>query len=489
MTWNVSMKMFYQSTVLWLALFTCSSCSVGPDYVRPTMDLPQTWRVEATEAQDLSNVAWWDSFGDRELSRLVRIALEQNNDLRVAAARVEQYYALYGIARSEFFPRIDAGAGFSRQRSVFLAIPNQAGGTTLTTYDTSVNLNWELDLWGRIRRSTEAARSDILAQEAARRGVLVSVVSGVAQTYIELRELDKRLAITKGTLESRQHSLKLAQDRLNAGTSSELDLRQAESDLFSVQALIPNLEAEVARRENLLSVLLGQNPGSVARGNDIDQLISALHIPKALPSSLIDQRPDILEAEQSLRAANARIGVAKAAYFPTLSLTGLFGYVSSDLSDWLKSPGRQWQIGPDLALPLFHAGGISGRVDAARAQTAEALARYKQTVQRALQEVENSLVGYQKSREQIEYQQKQVSSLQRYLSLSEQRYNEGQSSYLEVLDAQRNLLTAELSLSQSQGNELSQFIALFRSLGGGWVEEADKKALQPDASTPSILPG
>jgi multidrug efflux system outer membrane protein len=237
----------------------------------------------------------------------------------------------------------------------------------------------------------------------------------------------------------------------------------------------------------LLSVLIGQNPGSVARGKTIDDLLPAMALPGNLPASLIDQRPDIIQAEQSLRAANARIGVARAAYFPSLSLTGIFGFVNSDLSDWLHSPSKQWQYGPGIDLPIFNAGRVGNEVRVAEADTEAALAGYRNTVQNALREVENALIGYQKTREQLESQAKQVSALQKYLGLSQQRYDEGQSSYLEVLDAQRNLLSSQLSLAQTEGNQLDQFIAVFRSLGGGWVDEADKLTEEPKRETSLVF--
>lgn len=472
------------SALLFLFL---SACAVGPDYQRPHMDLPEKWRVEVQEASSLADVAWWNQFGDPELSALITAALENNYDLRVAAARVERFYALYGVARSEFFPQIDGHAAYARQKFSEQGIPQNIPGVESTHphdyYIAQGALNWELDLWGRIRRSTEAARADILSQEAARRGVILTVVTNVAIAYSDLRDLDQRLAIARSTLESRKHSLKLAEDRTNAGTSSELDLRQAESDYYSVQASIPPLEFQIAQTENLLSTLVGGNPGPIRRGKEIGRLLPVAGIPANLPASLIDQRPDIVQAEEALRAANARIGVAKAAYFPTLSLTGLFGFVSSDFSDWLRSDSRQWQYGPGVDLPIFNAGRISNQVRVAKADTEAAVANYKGTLLNALREVENSLIGFQKTKVQIDNQQKQVAALQKYLQLSQQRYDEGQSSYLEVLDAQRNLFSAQISLAQTEGAQVETFIGLFRALGGGWVTEAEKLSVEPDRSS------
>lgn len=475
-------------TFVWFVLIGLfhSACAVGPDYVRPDLSLPERWRTETSELKDLISTSWWQGLDDAELTKLVEHALAGNNDLKIAAARVERFYALYGASRADFFPQLDAAASYRRYRNSALGIfPGQ--GTIENDYQIFGGLNWELDVWGRIRRSTESARADILSQEAARRAVIVSVVAGVVQTYSELRELDKRLAITRGTLESRRQSLKLARDRFDAGTSSELDVRQAESDLFAVQALVPSLEAQVAQAENRLNVLLGSNPGAVVRGKSIDELIVGLGVPSLLPARLIDERPDIVQAEEALRAANARIGVAKAAYFPTLSLTGVFGFVSNELSEWLRSPSRQWEFGPDIAAPIFQGGRIRSQVRAARAQTEEAVANYRQTVVTALQEVEDALIGFQKSLEQISAQSQQVASLQKYVQLSQQRYDEGQSSYLEVLDAQRNLLQAELSLSQNQGLKLNRYVALFRALGGAWVDRAAEAAPAPDSKAGDLF--
>ncbi len=477
-----------------LSLSLLNACAVGPDYIRPDNNLPQSWRMDmGTEQSADLTTAWWEHFKDPELNALITEALQQNTDVLAAAARVERYYALYGAARADFFPQLGASSSYQRFKNSTNAISASSSsalggqGKILDDYRLFGELNWELDIWGRIRRSSEAARADLLSQEAGRKAVILTVVTGLVQSYIELREVDKRLGITRGTLASRQQSLKLAQDRFHAGTSSELDVRQAESDLYAVQALVPSLESQVAAAENRISVLLGRAPGAVARGRNLDELLPSLEIPSVLPSTLLEARPDVVQAEQQLRAANARIGVAKAAYFPRLSLTGLFGYVSRDFSEWLRSPSEQWSFGPDVAAPIFQGGRIHSQVRASKAQTQEAVAHYRQTVLVALQEVEDAIIGFHKSREQIQAQSQQVASLQRYLQLSQQRYDEGQSSYLEVLDAQRNLLNAELSLSQTQGQQLARYITLFRALGGAWVDSAGAQALQPDSGAGSLF--
>ncbi|MBN8547848.1 MAG: efflux transporter outer membrane subunit [Deltaproteobacteria bacterium] len=475
---------------LLVLLSLLSACAVGPDYKRPEVDLPATWRVEIKDASSIADVSWWEEFHDPELTQLITTALQNNNDLRIAAARVERYFALYGIARSNFFPQVNSDASYARQRFSKQTLPETGdlmNGTERDYYVAEGTLSWEIDLWGKIRRSTEAARADIMSQEAARRGVILTVVTNVAIEYATLRDLDQRLAIAKSTLESRRHSLQLAQDRVNAGTASELDLRQAESDMYAVQASIAPLEFQIAQSENLLSILVGSNPGPIRRGKPIGALMPTGAIPVSLPSSLIDQRPDVIQAEEALRGANARIGVAKAAFFPSLSLTGLFGFVSTDLSEWIRSDSRQWQYGPNVSLPIFNAGKIGNQVRVAEADTEQAVANYKAVILNALREVENALIGFQKTRQQIDAQTKQVGALQQYLQLSQQRYDEGQSSYLEVLDAQRNLFSAQLGLAQTEGLQVGLYIGLFRALGGGWVGQADKLTVEPKRETSWIF--
>ena len=461
-----------------------SACSVGPDYVRPPLEMPDQWRLGLAEAQGISNLLWWEQFNDPELSELIKVALDENKDLRIATATVEEFYAQFGATRSQLFPQTGLSSTYTRTRgSTTGVIPSD--GRIFNSYVGDLNLSWEIDLWGRIRRATEAAKADLLSQEDARRAVLLTVVSSVATSYVRLRQLDRQLEIAQGTLTSRKGAYKVAKERFDAGLTSELDLRQAEAELADTETRIPIIEKQVSQAENLLSILVGRNPGTIRRGRSIDEINLTKAIPSGIPSAILEQRPDIVAAEERLIAANARIGAVRAEYFPTFSLTGLFGFASRDLSDWLHSPSRQWQYGPGINLPLFNAGAVGNRVEVAKAQHAQALVGYQKAIQNGLREVEDSLVGRRKSLEEQTARERQVKVLSRYLELAQASYKEGQTAYLDVLDAQRKLFEGEIQLTSAQGDAVLSVIELYRALGGGWIVEADKhSAGQPeDVST------
>jgi multidrug efflux system outer membrane protein len=449
-----------------------SACTVGPDYVAPPLDIPNNWRNPALVVEDLTNTKWWERFNDPELTALVVRALEANRDIQIAAARVEQFRALYGVSRSALYPEVDASGGYARSQPSETAVP-PTNGKDFNSYAIDGGLRWEIDLWGRIRRSNEAALADLLAEEASARGVLLNVVTGVVQAYVELRELDQRLGISKRTLKSRAESLRIARERFKNGVVSQLDIKQAESEYLSVELTIPDLELAIARRESLISVLLGVPPGPINRGKTIDQLNDAVVIPAGLPVDLVKNRPDLIEAEERLKSATAQIGVARAEYYPRLSLTGIFGYLSADFSDWLKSESNEWQIAPGLGVPVFTAGRLENQVKGAEAQAKQAEWAYKLRLLEALREVEDALVGFERGTKRRDLQASQVQVLKGYLSLSQQRYDEGQSDYLDVLDAQRNLFSTELNLSIVEGRLIAEYINLFRALGGGWIQQAE----------------
>ncbi len=448
-----------------------SACTVGPDYVAPPLETPANWRNPAAVVEEITQLKWWERFNDPELNALVVRALEANRDIQIAAARVEQFRALYGISRSALYPELDLAGGYARTQPSETGTP-PTNGDDFNTHVIDGGLRWEIDLWGRIRRSNEAALAELLAEEANARGVLLNVVTGVVQAYIELRELDQRLGISNRTLKSRKESLRIAEERFKNGVVSQLDIKQAESEYISVELTIPDLELAIARHENLISVLLGVPPGPIARGKTIDDLNDAVAIPAGLPADLVKNRPDLIAAEEQLKSATALIGVAKAEYYPKLSLTGLFGFLSSDFSDWLKSESNEWQIAPGLGAPLFTAGRLENQVKSAEAQAKQAEWAYKLRLLEALREVEDALIGFERGTKRRDLQAAQVKVLQGYLSLSQQRYDEGQSDYLDVLDAQRNLFSTELNLSVVEGRLITEYINLFRALGGGWVEEA-----------------
>ncbi len=450
---------------------------VGPDYVRPTVETPQNWRIEEKEAKDLSNSSWWEQLNDPVLNDLVATALKENKDLLIAAARIEEFAGRYGFVRSGLFPQVGAGASYDRQRvseSGENVLPS-GFNPTYDTFQTTLNASWELDIWGRVRRSTEAARAELLASEEGRRAVILSLVSSVAASYVNLLDLDRQLEITRNTAKVRENSYIIFKDRFEGGIISEMELMQVKSQYEEALAAIPQLEKAVSQQENGICVLLGRNPGPITRGKTIDQLMLP-NVPAGLPSDLLTRRPDIRQAEQNLIAANAVIGVAKAAYFPAISLTGFFGYASSDLSDLFKGPSEVWQFSAPVTMPIFTAGAIAGQVKAAEAIQQQALLGYQAIIQTAFREVDDSLVDQKRTREQLAIQQIQVETLQRYYSLAQLRYDEGYTSYIEVLDAERSLFNVELAYTQNKGVLFLSLFSLYKAMGGGWVTEAGKLA-------------
>lgn len=466
--------------ILIITLIGCvlSGCMVGPDYQRPELALPSSWRIELSEAKDLSQTKWWEQFKDHDLVQLIDKALKQNLDLLRATFAVEEFYARYGISRSEIFPEINGSASFRREKqSGALGFPGF--DTPRDIYSTTLSLVWELDIWGRIRRANQAARADLLSQEAARRGVILTLVTSVASSYVNLRQLDRQLEITNNTLKAREGVLKIIEERFKAGVVPELDVKQSESEVLTAKAAIPVILSAIARTENQLSLLVGENPGNISRTRKLDELVNTLEIPKGLPSDLLEKRPDIVQAEATLSAATSRIGVAKGEYFPRFSLTGDFGFVSTEFSDWLERSSQTWGFGPQLSLPIFTAGRIGDQVDAAEASFQQALFQYKRSLLNGLREVNDALVVNKNNEEKLKHLSKQVEVLGRYLDLAKQRYDEGQTSYLEVLDAERRFFQSQLEEADAQNDRIQSVIELFRALGGGWVSEADKITIQP----------
>ena len=461
-----------------IALLALTGCTLGPDYVRPPIDMPQAFRFADPKAREVANTAWWEQFKDPALNELIRVALAENKDLRIAAARVEEFYGRLATTRAGLFPQIGVGAWASGQRNIspqqqgsILQTPG-ADGQTYTVAE-GIGASWEIDLFGRIRRLTEAARAELLASEEARRAVVLSLVGAVATGYVNLRDLDKQLNIARSTLTARTETLKLFEVRFKGGTVSEVELVQARSEYESAKATLPTIEAAIASQENALAVLLGRNPGPVARGKPLDDLALPA-VPAGLPSDLLERRPDIREAEQALVAANASIGAAQALYFPTITLTGLFGGVSTALGGMWTGPDQIWSYAGQVTVPIFTAGKIAGQVQQAEAQREQALTGYQQAIQTAFREVADGLIGSQKARERVEAQRRQVEALRAYARLARLRYDGGYTSYLEVLDADRSLFSADLAYTQTQGAVFHQLIGLYKAMGGGWVTEADK---------------
>lgn len=456
-------------TTLGLAL---SGCSLAPTYQRPEVPMPAQWRVDIQTANDLANTAWWRRFGDPALDRLIQAALQENKDVQIAAARVEEYRGRYGVTRADQFPQIGAGADAARTRaSENGAVP--PGQNPSNSFQVDLGLSFELDLWGKLSNASEVARAQLLASEEAQRTVILTLVSELANSYVQLLDYDQQLRVTRATLETRRESVRINGLRFKAGLISELDYQQAVAEYQSAAVQVPLLERLVALQENAISLLLGRNPGPIARGASLSQ--SRLpEVPAGLPSELLARRPDIRQAEQTLIAANAQIGVAKAAFFPSISLTGLLGLASNDLSDLFEGPSRIWQFAGGLTQPIFTGGRLEGQLEVAEAQQKQALLNYQQVIQKAFAEVEDSLVSVAKLRDQLKDEAAQVQALQRYLDLANLRYKNGYSDYLTVVDAERNLYSAQLQYVRDQGSLFSALVNLYKALGGGWVEEAEK---------------
>jgi len=452
---------------LLLVVLLTAGCAVGPNYKRPSVDVPGTYRGATPPAESLADQKWWEVFQDQQLQGLIRTALQQNYDVRIAATRILQAQAQVGITRAGQLPTIGGGAQVLDDR--------YAQTKPYPQYDTSstqvgLSLGWDLDFWGKYRRATEAARANLLATEWARQAVISTLVSDVATAYFQLRALDLQLEISRRTLASRQDSLQLTQKLANGGATSMLDVRQAEQLVFTAAETIPDLERRIEQQENFLSTLLGNNPGPIARGMKLTEQPHAPDVPAGLPSSLLERRPDIRAAEAQLIAANAQIGVAKAAYFPDISLTATAGFQSSALTNLFTGPARMWNFEGSLAQPIFAGGKIRSGVKFSEARQQEALLTYRQTIQQAFRGVSDALVEYRKDREFRQQQQQLVLSAQDAAQLSEVRYRGGAASYLEVLTNETNYFAAEQGLAQAQLNELVGLVRGYRSLGGGWQQ-------------------
>ena len=456
------------------------ACTVGPDYRRPEIDVPAAWRLGAAETGEISNIVWWDQFQDPALSDLVRTALANNKDLKVATANVDQAAAQYGIARSAQFPQLNGGATAERQRlSQTTALGSGTGRGQFNDFGVNLSASFELDVWGRLRRATESARASLLASEEGKGTVVLTVVTTVATGYIQLRALDRQLEIAQHTSQSLGEAARLQRVRMEEGAVPESDYQQAESQYREAVARVPELEREIAQQENFISVLLGQNPGPIARGRDIDALIFPA-VPSGLPASLLERRPDIRGAEQNLVAANADIGVAKAAYFPEISLTGLLGLESAQLSDLFKGASKTWSLGANVLQPIFNAGRIRGQVARAEALQQQALYTYEKSIISAFQDVENALIDRTRFGQIREEQAKNVDALRRFRDLADLRYREGATIYLEVANAEQSLFNAQLAYVVTQSQLFQSYANLYKAMGGGWVEDAERLTASGD---------
>lgn len=460
------------------------SCAVGPDYTRPDVPKPETFRMAETEAEEksIANLPWWELLQDEELQKLIQIALKENKDLKLATATIEEFEARLFIARTDFAPQLGGtvnAPSFGRQ-SLFLfpGFPNPFN------YYIQGNLSWEIDIWGRIRRSNEAARADLLSKEEARRAVILELVSNVAQAYFDLRQFDMQLDIAKRTLLAWDESVRIAKARLRQGIIAKLDADQFEAERANAAARAAELERQMVQKENQLSVLLGRNPAAIPRGRKLTDQAMPPQVPAGLPSELLQRRPDIIQAEQELGAATARIGMAKADRFPKLSITGLLGVADPSFSQLFSRGGDFRVAGPTITGPLFNAQILGFQQKAAEAQAKQVLAQYEQTIIVAFKEVEDALVAVKTARDQRDAQAEQVASLRSALHLANLRYKGGLANYLDVLIAQRNLFDAELALTGTHRLHLVSIVQLYKALGGGWppTSAAEHTPAQPGPS-------
>jgi multidrug efflux system outer membrane protein len=449
-----------------------AGCMMGPKYKRPTVDVPQEYRApapqQAAQASSLGNEEWWQVYQDPVLTQLIHTAIAQNYDVRIAAARVLEAQAQVGITRANQLPSANVGADvFSQQNA---KVSNLFPAYQVNGGELNLSVIWNLDFWGKYRRQTEAARAQLLASEWGQRAVLSSLVANVATAYFQLRALDSELEISQRTLGSRQQSLQLTQTLESHGGASGLDVSQAEQLVYTASETIPDLERQIQQQENVLSVLLGENPQSIPRGRALTEQPVPQNVPAGLPSELLERRPDVRQVEENMVAANAQIGVAKASFFPALSLTGTGGLESNALNHFISQPSEMWSAAAGVTQPVFQGGALRSGLRLARANWQEAMLSYQQTVQNALEQVSNSLVASQKNREFREQQALLTQAAQQTDQLSEVLYKNGGASYLQVLTSETNYFSAELNLVQAQLNERLALVQLYQSLGGGWQQ-------------------
>jgi len=454
-----------------------AGCTIGPNYERPKVPAPISFRapepLPPDQAASLADLKWFEVFKDPELQKLVRLGLAQNYDLRDAVARVEQARANLGITRSNQIPQLGASGDIE-----FTRLSRDGAFPLPANFVTNQNRNWgeaslkmlsfELDLWGRLRRATEASRASLLSAQENRKAVVTTLVSDVATAYFNLRELDYELDISTRTLTTRQESLHLTQQRESGGVATQLDLRQSEQLVETAAETIPSLQQQIEQTENQISLLLGQNPGTVARGKSLTDQEFPPDVPSGLPSALLERRPDIRAAEQSLIAANAQIGVAKAAYFPQISLTAALGGQSSQLSSLFAGPKAVYSFVPQVSQPIFSAGKLKSGVKLAEAERDSALVQYEKAISTAFGEVSNALIAHQRVRESRVHQQALVAALEDRKRLSYMRYRGGVDTQLNALDSDRDLFQSELTLAQLKRNEILSVVQLYKALGGGW---------------------
>lgn len=461
-----------------LLLISISGCAVGPNFLKPVVTSPEKFRYDYTGEDTAYTLSWWELFNDPVLDSLVRTALRENRDVRIAAARIEEAHAAMKYNWADNFPKIGYEGNIQGGNLNPVLINGSTG--TISNYYAAPVLSWEIDFWGKYRRATESARAEMFATEYAHRSIMISLIAQVSSLYFELLDYDKRLEISRSTLLTRQAYLQIIQERFNKGIVPEIDLNQAQIQEAIAAAAVPQYERSVANIENVLSILIGRNPGPILRGNSLEDQVIPPDIPPGLPSSLLQRRPDILEAEQYVAAQNAMIGVAQAMRFPTFSLTALFGVASPELTT--SAISAAWSVSGTILGPLFNFGKNKRRVEIERKRTEEAYLAYDQAVLQAFRETEDALVAVTTYRDQLVAVERQKVAARNAAMLSKARYDEGVTSYLEVLDSERTLFDASLNASATLQYRLNSYVNLYKTLGGGWISEEEKKAAEQAAA-------
>ncbi len=478
------MKRFVPILLVLVVLILLAGCAVGPDYKRPELAVPGSYRYEVKDASDTANTEWWHQFGDPVLDELIDEALANNKNVKISAAKVEQAAGVLIQTRSPIFPQLNYSGAAERQRiTEYGATPlSSLTQNPATAYQVLGSASWEIDLWGRIRRLTESAQANLLVSDYAKKGVVLSLVASVASSYLQLRGLDEQLRVSQKTLKAYAETVRLFELQHKYGVVSRMNVEQARSQYETAAAQIPGIESQIAQTENAISILLGRNPGPIERGKSITEL-SIPAVPSGVPSQVLERRPDILQAEQQLVAANAQIGAARALYFPTITLTGSYGQASTDLSDLFKGAARTWSYGGSITGPIFAGGAIYGQNIQAEAGQKAALIGYQAAVQSAFSDVENALVSNQKLVVQLQAQERLVRANQEYSKLAWLQYKGGYVPYSTVLQAEQQLFPSELTLAQTRTAMFSSLVSIYQAMGGGWVVEADRMTASAAATS------
>lgn len=458
--------------VLVLSFLLIAGCAIGPDYKRPAMDIPQAFRFDGEGSREVADSEWWRQFNDPVLEKLITEALANNKSVKIAAANVDRASGILMTTRSAFFPQIYYGGVGQRSRASKNTINQLVPEDPYNTFQAAGNASWEIDLWGRIRRLSESAKANLYATIEARRGVVLSLITEVASSYIQLRALDEQLRIANETLKTYKESVRIFELQNKYGQVSGMTVQQARSQYETAAAQIPQIEVQIAQTENALSILLGRNPGPIERGVKLADLKTP-PVPSGLPSDLLARRPDVLQAEQSLIAANAQMGAAKALFFPSISLTGSLGFASEELSTLWLGPSKLWNYAGNVTGPIFTGGNILGQFRQSQASREAALLTYQQAVQSAFADTENALISRKKVLQQLGAEQRKVAAFREYERMAELQYNAGYTPYLTVLNAQQELFPAELQAVQTNAASYIAVINLYKALGGGWIAKGE----------------